>query len=139
MFTPFARKSAQAKIRIGITIAVLMSILLTTAAAAAGGEPLVTAERLEGTKIGIKIEFPNEISGEFAGFMWGKYFDCETISNHVVYCIGPMASWVRSGLFYLYPTDSNTATLIKLITVIPERQEVAPVIDDCQRCDFRLE
>ena len=135
MFTPSARKSAQAKIRIGLSLAVLMSILITSAAAAAGG-PLVTAERLEGTKIGIKIEFSNEISGECAGFMWGKYFDCKTISSHVVYCIGPMASWIRSGLFYLYPKTDNTATLIKLITITPVHHEIIPLVE-CppQECD----
>jgi hypothetical protein len=131
-----ARKSTQTKMRVGLTIAVLMSILLTTAAAAAGGEPVVTAERLEGTKIGIKIEFPNEISGEFAGFMWGKYFDCATISSHVVYCIGPMASWVRSGLFYLYSNASKSVVLIKLISVTPAQQEFVPTVQTCppQEC-----
>jgi hypothetical protein len=129
-------KRTQKVFRIAVIVAVLSALLITTAVAAAGGEPVVTAERLEGTKIGIKIEFPNEISGEFAGFMWGKYFDCDTISNHVVYCIGPMASWIRSGLFYLYPTNSNTAVLIKLITIPPEPRNPTPIVE-CppQECD----
>ena len=126
MFTYLARNGNQKKIQIGIIAAVIMSIFVTTAAAA--GQPLVSSERLEGTKIGVTITFPDAISGEFAGFMWGKYFDCKTISSNVVYCIGPMASWVRSGLFYLYSKGDNTAVVVKLISITPVHEEIIPVI-----------
>jgi len=131
-----ARKSTQTKLRIGLIIALMLSVLFTSAAAAAAGDPLVTAERLEGTKIGIKIEFPSAVSGEFAGFMWGKYFDCEVVSSNVVYCIGPLATWVKSGLFYLYSSDTQSIILVRLISVVPVPQEFVPtVIDDCPQCD----
>ena len=118
-----------------LIMALLASVLIASTAVAAG-EPVVTAVRLEGTKIGIKIEFSEDISGDFAGFMWGRYFDCKTVSSRVVYCIGPMAPWIQSGLFYLYPKNSNTATLIKLIMIPPEphhpiRREPCPP----QECD----
>jgi hypothetical protein len=121
-----ARKSTQTRLRISLIIALMLSVLFTFTASAAAGDPLVTAERLSGTQIGVKIEFPNEISGEFAGFMWGKYFDCNTISNRIVYCIGPLATWVKSGLFYLYSSDSKSIILVKLITVAQLRQEFIP-------------
>ena len=118
MSTVYAQKSTHAKLRIGITIAVVMVLFITTAASAEG-ETIVTTERLSGTQIGIKILFPNEVSGNFSGFMWGKYFDCKVVSSNVVYCIGPLATWLRAGVFYLYSSESNTNVVIRLISVLP--------------------
>ena len=127
MFTYLARKGNQKKIQIGILAAVIMSIFVTSAAAAAS-QPIVSSARLEGTKIAITITFPDGINGDFAGFMWGKYFDCNAISSNVVYCVGPMASWMRSGVFYLFSHGNNTPVLIKLISIIPVQQEIVPVV-----------
>ena len=116
-------KHTQRKIRVAIIVAILFSLLVTTAAFAAEGDPTVSPERLSGTQIGIKIEFPTDISGGFYGEMWGKHFDCVVVSSNVVYCIGPFAKWMKYGMFHLFVQGTNEEVLVKFIYIPPEQRE----------------
>jgi hypothetical protein len=96
------------------------------------GEPTVQAERLDATHIGIKIEFPDEVSGDFSGFILGRHFDCQVSSSKVVYCIGPLDAQLRSGLFYLYAADSETPVLEKTVTILSSQKENEQTVQEEQ-------
>ena len=76
------------KFSIVLFLAIVLS-LIGTAAYAQGSDPTIEVFRLRNFYVGIKITFPNEISGDLGGVIRGKYFDCLVIPTNTLYCIAP--------------------------------------------------
>jgi hypothetical protein len=97
-------------------LAVVFSLFGSAAALARAESANVEVFRLLGTWIGIKILFPTEISGNFAGTLAGKHFDCITVPTHELYCIGPFRQGMDPSLLTIYDNDTKETVLEKVIT-----------------------
>jgi hypothetical protein len=113
-------------------IFVLVFILIPGSNAAAEGA-IVYMERLVGTFVGFTIDFPNEISGDFAGTINGKHFDCETIPPNKLYCMGPFAYWSGAATLHIYVKGSGEVILSKVI-LPPNKNGTDPDPDPAPLC-----
>lgn len=133
---PKSRKMLRLVLVVAVVLAVaavaISWVSLFGSTAVAPGQPTVQAERLDATHIGIKIEFPVDVSGEFSGFILGRHFDCKVPSSKVIYCIGPLDSQLRSGLFYLYAAGSDDPMLEMTVTVLTAQQDGEQTVQDEQ-------
>ena len=99
----------------------MLILLLTTSLASALGEgSTIHVTRLTGTIVGIKIKFDSDISGDFAGVIHGKHFDCVTVGPRTLYCVGPLAYWVGSATLHIYETPSGNVILTRVISAPPK-------------------
>jgi hypothetical protein len=100
-------------------LVVILSLLISATAYAKTGEPIVELFRLGGTQVGIKITFPDSISGGFVGMLNGKSLDCTTVPSNVVYCMGPFQKSAGPSTFFLID-QSTKETVLKHIVVPPK-------------------
>lgn len=142
MFSILRIKKLNTKIRNATFIVILILILTTSLVSAAGEGATVTVTRLSNTKIGIKIVFPNEISGNFGGVIYPNYFDCDTYPPNTLYCVAPLAYWVDAATLHIYGIPGGEVMLTKIISVPPrlgESPEPPPEeIPECQECGSNL-
>ena len=120
----------------------LILILTTSLVSAAGEDATVFVTRLTGTYVGVKIVFPDPISGSFAGVIHGKHFSCVTIPSNTLYCIGQLASWVDAATLHIYEHPGGYVILSKVISSPPRIGDtgVIPVepeqpIEECIECE----
>jgi hypothetical protein len=127
----------QRKVQVATIVAVMLALLVTTAAYADDTEQIRSVQRLSGTQIGVTVQLPSGVSGAFYGGMWGQHFDCSVVSSSVVYCTGPLSSWMQGGMFYLYSKDTNKEVLRDYIYIPPQPRERKPVVPTCppQECN----
>jgi hypothetical protein len=125
-------QTAFRKLGIGLTLAIILSSMLSVAAYAQTGDITVQATRLGGNHVGIKITFPTEIKGRYLVMLGGKSFDCEVIPTNVIYCLG--SHQVGAGSI-LYLVDLDTQEIIlKRVLYLPVTK--APPEVDWSLYDF---
>jgi hypothetical protein len=123
------------KVNVVLLLAILLSIFASTAAFAQEHEAIVEVIRLTDMYIGIKITFPSDISGNFAGSMREKYFSCLTVPPNVLYCIGPFRVGMDPSLLTIYDTDTKEFLLQTTIyspKSLGDEDEPAPEVDPCE-------
>jgi hypothetical protein len=116
------------KVFLGVFLALVISLVGSRAAFAQTETASVEVFRIFGTWVGIKIIFPNDISGNFAGVLNGKHFDCATIPSNTLYCMGPFAQWSDEGTLFIYDNVSDEIVLKKVINppLGSQGEEVTP-------------
>ena len=140
MFATLNAKNITRKAR-KILLAILLILLLTTSLVSAAGEnATVFVTRLTGTFVGIKIVFPEPISGSFAGVIHGNHFNCATIPSDTLYCIGQLASWVDAATLHIYDHPGGNVIFSKVISSPPrigDTDITPPVSEQCPpgECD----
>ena len=90
MFTKNQLSSFSKSVRVLILLALLAAAFLATPASAEGAGPVVTVERLKGIGVGIKIVFPDNISGDLSVFINGVKMNCKAVAPDTLYCVGPL-------------------------------------------------
>jgi hypothetical protein len=119
MFITLNAQKIKQKTRNILLTTLLILMLTTSLASAAGEDATVFVTRLTGTYVGIKIVFPEPISGNFAGVIHGNHFDCITVPPDTLYCIGPLAPWVDAATLHIYENPSGDVILSKVISSPP--------------------
>jgi hypothetical protein len=120
-----------------LIIAVVFSLLGRAVVLAQGEETIVEVFPLNGNYIGIKITFPTEISGSFAGTLAGKHFDCVVVPTNVLYCMGPFRNGPDPALLTIYDQDTEEIVLREVISPPqrPGREDEPtpePTVDPCE-------
>jgi hypothetical protein len=140
MFTTLNAGNVKQKSR-NILLTLLLILMLTTSLVSAAGEnATVFVTRLTGTFVGIKIVFPEPISGSFAGVIHGNHFKCVTIPSNTLYCIGRLASWVDAATLHIYEHPGGNVIFSKVISSPPrigDTDVTPPVSEQCppQECE----
>ncbi len=109
MFTKNQLSSFSKSVRVLILLALLAAAFLATPASAEGAGPIVTVERLKGIGVGIKIVFPDNISGDLGVFINGVKMNCEAVAPDTLYCVGPLRPNDFGNLSF-YDGTSQTTT-----------------------------
>jgi hypothetical protein len=120
--------------KFSIVLLLVMLVSLFGGAAYARAEvATVDVFRIDRTFILLKITFPNDISGSFAGEMAGKHFDCLTIPPNILICIGRFRVGPDPAFLTIYDQDTDEIILQKVIKSPPgngkgegEEQPAAP-------------
>jgi len=99
-----------------VVVAILSLLMNVPAYAKADGDPIVELFRLNRTHVGIKITFPDSISGNFVGVIAGNSLDCTTISPNIVYCIGPYQKGAGASTLFLINQESKDIALQKVVS-----------------------
>jgi len=100
-----------------------------------------TAEvtRLGGTMVGIKIVFDEPISGNYHGSVnYNSLWNCWTLPPNTLYCIGPLATWVKSATLNIYSVPGGEVVLSRTIDAPPnpgESVETLPIPPTCNFCE----
>jgi hypothetical protein len=102
------------KFSIVLFLAIVIS-LFGTAAYAQESNPTVEVFRFGNFYVGIKITFPNEISGDFGGVIRGKYFDCVVVPTNTLYCIAPFRVKSDPSLLTIYNKEGGEIILQNVI------------------------
>lgn len=139
MFTTLDAKKINRKV-CNVLLTLLVILMLTTSlVSAAGKETTVYVTRLTGTYVGIKIVFPEGISGSFAGVIHGNHFNCVTIPSNTLYCIGQLAAWVDAATLHIYEHPNGYVILSKVISSPPKVGDtgVIPPEPESEECPFR--
>ena len=137
----FKHKNLSQKAR-NVLLNLLLVLMLTTSVVSAAGENAsVFVTRLPGTYVGIKIAFPDGISGSFAGVIHGNHFSCVTIPSDTLYCIGKLASWVNAATLHIYEHPGGNVIFSKVISSPPrigETDVTPPESEECPpgECEF---
>jgi hypothetical protein len=97
-------------------LVVVFSLLISATAYAKTGEPIVELWRLSGSQVGIKITFPDGISGNFLGMLAGKALDCTTIPPNVVYCMGPFQKSAGPSTLFLIDQETKETALKQVVS-----------------------
>ena len=142
MFTTLNTKNINRKVRNVLLTLLLILMLTTSLASAAGEDTTVFVTRLTGTFVGIKIVFPEPISGSFAGVIYGNHFNCVTIPSNTLYCIGQLAAWVDAASLHIYEHPGGDVVFSKVISSPPRVGETGvispePESEECppQECN----
>ena len=146
MFSDLNTKKINRKVR-NILLTLLLILMLTTGLASAAGEDTtVYVTRLTGTFVGIKIIFPEPISGSFAGVINGNYFSCATIPPNTLYCMGRLASWVDEATLHIYEHPSGNVIFSRVISSPPRiggtgvtPPDPAPESEECPPGECQLQ
>ena len=109
MFTKNQLSSFSKSVRVLALLALLAAAFLATPASAEGDGPVVTVERLKGIGVGMKIVFPDNISGDLSVFINGVKMNCEAVAPDTLYCVGPLRPNDFGNLTF-YDGASKTAT-----------------------------
>lgn len=122
-----------------LILAIVFSMFGNVSALAQTDGAIVEVFRLSGTYVGIKITFPTEISGNFAGTLASKHFDCAVVSSNVLYCIGPFRAGPDPATLVIYDKDTEEIILRKVVMPPPNKpKEVeptltpVPTVDPCE-------
>jgi len=102
------------KSSIVLFLAIVFS-LFGTVAYAQGSDPVIEVFRLANFYVGIKITFPNEVSGDFGGVIRGNYFDCLVIPTNTLYCIAPFRVKLDPSFLTIYKKENGEIILKQVI------------------------
>lgn len=101
----------------------ILSLLTTlTAFARSSTEDAATVHvtRLRGPFVGIKIIFPDDLSGEYAGTLGASHFDCSVVASNTLYCVGPFDWSLGPQTLNIYENHAPyTMVLVKIIVPPP--------------------
>ena len=118
----------------GLRILVLFALLITTFLAmpvlAEGDGPTVSVERLKGIGVGMKIVFPDNISGDLSVFINGVKMNCEVVAPDTLYCVGPLRA-KDFGNLTIFNRASNTATFTTTVAGPASNNQGGEEADDC--------
>jgi hypothetical protein len=117
MFSLLNSRKFNTKVRTVLFMVVLMLMLTTSLASAADDGTTLTINRLDNTKVGIEIVFPNGISGEFGGLIYPNYFDCETYPPDTIYCIATLPYWVDAATLHIFSIPGGDVVYSEIISV----------------------
>ena|SRR5690349_13256990 len=131
-----------------VILIVFLLSLFGSVVSARADEATVELFRIDKTFVILKITFPNDISGSFAGELAGKHFDCLTIPSNVLICIGRFREGSDPSFLTIYNTESEEVILQEVVTTPkapgkgPGEEQPAPVEtpppgdddDDCVEC-----
>lgn len=109
MFAKIQISSISKSIRILVLFALLAATFLAMPVFAEGDGPTVGVERLKGIGVGMKIVFPDDISGDLSVFINGVKMNCEVVAPDTLYCVGPLRP-NDVGNLSIFDGVSNTAT-----------------------------
>ncbi|MBM3125877.1 MAG: hypothetical protein FJZ87_12530 [Chloroflexi bacterium] len=98
-----------------VLILVVILSLFAGVAHAQEGSAIVEMFSLFKPYVLFKITFPEEISGNFAGTLAGKHFDCLQTAPTVLICIGPFRDPDPSFLT-IYDQDTEEIILQKVVS-----------------------
>ena len=133
MFTNLNAKNINRKAR-NVLLALFLILILTTSMVSAAGEnATVFVTRLTGTYVGIKIVFPEGISGSFAGVIHGNHFKCVTIPSNTLYCIGQLAAWVDAATLHIYEHPGGNVIFSKIISSPPRIGDTGVIVPEPER------
>ena len=113
------KKSGLRKWFIAFFSVLLLSILYVGVVYAREDKAQIDVYRIDKTFVILKITFPTDISGNFAGTLAGKHFDCITIPPNVVLCIGRFRAGSDPSFLTLYDQDTKENVLVQLVTSPP--------------------
>lgn len=99
-----------------VLLLVMLFSLFVGAVQALGDEATVEVFRLDKTFVILKITFPTEISGNFAGVVAGKQFDCITLPPNVLICIGRFREGSDPSFLTIYDKDTEENILQQVIS-----------------------
>jgi len=133
MFTTLNTKKINRKARTVLPTLLLVLMLTTSLVSAAGEDATVYVTRLTGTYVGIKIVFPEPISGNFAGVIHGNHFSCVTIPSNTLYCIGQLAAWVDAATLHIYEHPGGDIILSKVILSPPRVGDTGVILVEPER------
>jgi hypothetical protein len=105
-----------------VLLLVLLASVFGTAVYARTDKTSVDVYRIDATFIILKITFPNDISGNFAGEMAGKHFDCLTIPPNILICIGRFRVGSDPSFLTIYDKDTDAIILQTVITSPPNNK-----------------
>lgn len=118
-----------------VLLTLLLVLMLTTSVVSAAGEDAsVFVTRLPGTYVGIKIVFPEGVSGSFAGVIHGNHFSCVTIPPDTLYCIGKLAAWVDTATLHIYEHPGGEVVFSKGISSPPRIGDVGVIEPEKEQC-----
>lgn len=98
-----------------VMLLVMVLSLFGTAAHAQDEQATVEVFRIDRTFVILKITFPTEIGGSFAGTLAGKHFDCVTLAPSTLICIGRFRVSPDPALLTIYDLDTKENILEKVI------------------------
>lgn len=126
---------SKGKLNTILLLVIGLSLFVNSAALAQEDEPIVEVIRLTDMYIGIKITFPSDISGNFAGTVREKHFNCLTVPPNALYCVGPFRVGMDPSLLTIYDTDTGEFLLQTTIyspKSLGNEDEPAPEVDPCE-------
>jgi hypothetical protein len=124
------------RIFVFVVMVILSLSMNVTAYAKAAGDPIVELFRLGGTQVGIKITFPDSISGNFMGMLAGNSLDCTTVPPNIVYCIGPYQKGAGTSTFFLIDQETKNIALQKVVSPPkPIHGEAEPQLPSAPICE----
>jgi hypothetical protein len=107
MFTKTQLRSFSEGIRIFVLFSLLITTFLAMPVLAEGDGPTVSVERLKGIYVGMKIVFPEDISGDLSAFINGVKMKCEVVPQNALYCVGPLRAKTFGNLTILDGTNNT--------------------------------
>lgn len=139
MFTKAQLRSFSEGIRILVLFALLITTFLAVPVLAEGDGPTISVERLKGIGVGMKIVFPDDISGDLSVFINGVKMNCEVVAPDTLYCVGPLRP-KEFGNLTIFDRVSNTAIFTTAVagpasnnqggeTCVPRRVAFSPQAD----------
>jgi len=135
------KKNRLTKLSIILLLAMLFSLFSTVAYARQDdNDATVEVFRVNRLFVVIKITFPSDINGGFAGTLNGKHFDCVTASSNTLICIGPFRTGPEYATLTIYDQDTKENVLQKTLKSPPtngvgdEEEIPAPTKEECVEC-----
>jgi hypothetical protein len=128
------------KWNIVILLVLLLSLFAGTAASARpadrADEITIDVFRLNKTWVIIKITFPYDLEGDFAGTLASKHVDCQLVSSNVLICLARFRVGSDPSYLTIYDQDTKENILQEVIGSPdlkdgdPEEPPAAPPGDD---------
>ena len=113
------RQSRVRKVSLVLFLVMVFSLFATSVYARQSEDPTVNVFRINRLYVLIKITFPTEISGNFAGTLAGKHFDCVTVPPSTLICIGPFRYGPEAATLTIYDQDTKENFFEKVIKSPP--------------------
>lgn len=121
------------KVSMFLLFVMVFSLFATSVYARQSDETTVDVFRIDRMSVIIKITFPSEISGSFAGTLAGKHFDCVTVPPSTLICIGPFRVGPDYATLTIYDQDTKENIFQKALKSPPsngkgDEEDSSPVI-----------
>jgi hypothetical protein len=128
-------QSRSSRISIILFFVIVFSFFATSVSARQTEDPTVEVFRMNGLYVIIKITFPTEISGSFAGTLAGKHFDCVTLPPSTLICMGSFRVGPDYATLTIYDQDTKENILVKALKSPPsngigEQEDPIPVKEE---------
>ena len=137
------RQSRVRKVSLVLFLVMVFSLFATSVYARQSDDPTVNVFRINRLYVLIKITFPTEISGNFAGTLAGKHFDCVTVPPSTLICIGPFRYGPEYATLTIYDQDTKENIFQKALKSPPANgigdeditPEPKPTEEPCVECE----